>query len=135
HVHGVAMDGFDLHLWGMAVNFVVSAAVFVYFLARMTAQRRERDAELARLRERFVRDEGILALATHAASVAHELNTPLATMLLLLDELDTGELPEALEDDIQLLHALAGTCRDRVRDLARAARLGEGIDPEQVVAR
>lgn len=135
HVHGLAMDGFDLHLWGMAVNFVVSAAVFVYFLARMAAQRRERDAELARLRERFVRDEGILALATHAASVAHELNTPLATMLLLLDELDAGELPEALDDDIQLLHALAGTCRDRVRDLARAARLGEGIDPEQVVAR
>lgn len=136
HVHALAMDGFDLHLWGMAVNFVISAAVFAYFLARMAAQRRERMAELARLRERFARDEGILALATHAASVAHELNTPLATMLLALDGLDArDDLPEALDEDIALLRALAETCRDRVRELARAARLGERIDPEQVVAR
>ena len=135
HVHALAMDGFDLHLWGMAVNFVLSAAVFAFFLARMAAQRRERMAELARLRERFARDEGILALATHAASVAHELNTPLATMLLVLDELEAGELPPGFGEDIALLRALAETCRDRVRELARAARLGERIDPEQVVAR
>ena len=135
HVHGLAMDGFDLHLWGMAVNFVISAAVFAYFLARMAAQRRERDAELARLSERFARDEGILALATHAASVAHELNTPLATMLLALDDLETCGSPDALGEDIALLRTLAETCRDRVRELARAARLGECIDPEQVVER
>lgn len=135
HVHALAMDGFDLHLWGMAVNFVLSAAVFAFFLARMAAQRRERMAELARMRERFARDEGILALATHAASVAHELNTPLATMLLVLDELEAGELPPGFGEDIALLRALAETCRDRVRELARAARLGERIDPEQVVAR
>jgi len=136
HVHSLAMDGFDLHLWGMAVNFVISAAVFVYFLARMAAQRRAREAELARLRERFARDEGILALATHAASVAHELNTPLATMLLALDELDAREdLPKAVDEDIALLRTLAETCRDRVRELARAAQRGEEVDPEQVVSR
>lgn len=135
HVHGLMMDGFDLHLLGMAVNFVISAAVFAYFLARMASQRREREAELARLRERFARDEGILALATHAASVAHELNTPLATMLLVLDDVDTSGLSDALAEDIDLLHTLAGTCRERVRELARAASLGECIDPEQAVER
>ncbi len=129
------MDGFDLHLWGMAVNFVISAAVFAYFLARMAAQRREREAELAHLRERFARDEGILALATHAASVAHELNTPLATMLLALEDIESGDWPEALNEDIALLRTLAQTCRDRVRELARAARLGERIDAEQAVER
>ncbi len=135
HVHGVAMDSFDLHLWGMAANFVISAAVFSGILARMARQRRVREAELARLRERFARDEGILALATHAASVAHELNTPLATMLMALDELDAEDLPDALADDLALIHALAETCRDRVRELARAAQRGEDIDPEQVVSR
>lgn len=134
HVHGLAMDSFDLHLWGMAVNFIISAAVFAGFLARMARQRREREAELARLRERFARDEGILALATHAASVAHEINTPLATMLLVLDELEAGTLPEGVEDDLALLRTLAETCRDRVRELARAAQRGEEVDPEQVVS-
>ena len=135
HVHGLALDSFDLHLWGMAVNFVISAAVFAGFLARMARQRREREAELARLRERFARDEGIFALATHAASVAHELNTPLATMLLVLDELEASELPPGFGDDIALLRTLAETCRDRVRELARAARRGEEVDLEAVVSR
>lgn len=135
HVHRLAMDGFDLHLWGMAVNFVISAAVFAYFLARMAKQRRERDLELARLRERFARDEGIVALATHAAAVAHELNTPLATMLLLLDELGLRELPKDLAADVRLLHTLASACSERVRALARAGCDGESVDPEQVVSR
>ena len=136
HIHGFAADGFDLHLIGMAVNFAISAVVFVYFLARLAAQRRERDTELANLRERFARDEGILALATHAASVAHELNTPLATMLLTLEELEErDDVPGTLDEDVALLHSLADTCRQRVRELARAGMATEGIDPEQVIER
>ncbi len=134
HVHALAMDGFDLHLWGMAVNFLISAAVFAYFLARMAKRRRERDLELAQLRERFARDEGILALATHAASVAHELNTPLATMLLALDELKQRALPDDVSQDVDLLHTLADACSQRVRELARAGQYGQSVDPEQVAA-
>ena len=135
HVHGLAMDGFDLHLWGMAVNFLISAAVFAYFLARMAKQRRERDLELAQLRERFARDEGILALATHAAAVAHELNTPLATMLLALEELKLRRLPDDVGQDVNLLHTLADACSQRVQELARAGQQGETVDPEEVVSR
>jgi len=136
HIHGFAGDGFDLHLIGMAANFAISAAVFVYFLAQLASQRRERDQELALLRERFARDEGILALATHAASVAHELNTPLATMLLTLEELEErDEVPESLGDDLALLHTLADTCRQRVRELARAGTGAEGVDLDQVIER
>lgn len=134
HLHG-AMDGFDLHLLGMAVNFLISAGVFVYFLSRMAEQRARRERELAQLRERFARDEGILALATHAASVAHELNTPLATMLLALEELEQRPLPPDIAPDIELLKTLTDTCRERVRELARAGQFGQGVDPEQVVAR
>lgn len=54
-----------------------------------------REREISLLRERFTRNEGIIALATHAASVAHELNTPLATMTLLAD--DVAEQCQQLE--------------------------------------
>lgn len=134
-VHGLGMDGFDLHLLGMAVNFLISAVVFVYFLARMATQRRERERELAQLRERQARDEGILALATHAASVAHQLNTPLATMLLALDELQDQELPGDLSDELALLRKLAEICRERVRELAHAGHFGQSVDPVEVVER
>ncbi len=140
HIHGMA-DGFDLHLWGMAANFLVSAIVLLIFFARMSELLRRREHELSLLRERFTRNEGIVALATHAASVAHELNTPLATMTLMLDDLIEDDSAPGLRDDHQTLRALIDVCRDRVRELAAPAEAGAGqsestrVDIETIIER
>lgn len=121
HVHGLA-GLFDLHLAGMAVNFLLTAAVFVAVLTRLAALRDERERELADLRESRARDEGILGLATHAAAMAHSLNTPLATLTLLLDDLAEDLVPQsALREEAERAQALVAVCRDQVRALARAA--------------
>jgi two-component system sensor histidine kinase RegB len=70
----------------VVANFLISAAVVLAFSTLLALALRQRELELSALRERFARNEGIVALATHAASVAHELNTPLATMTLLADD-------------------------------------------------
>ena len=119
HAHGLFGDTFNLHLAGMAVMFAISVAVITYFPSRLARALRERERELARLRELAARNEGILALATHAAAVAHELNTPLATLTLMLeDQLD--DLP-AERADLLTMAALVDACRDRVRELAAPA--------------
>lgn len=139
HRHG-AGDGFDLHLAGMAVNFLVSVAALLYFLTAMLAALRRREHELSLLRERFARNEGIVALATHAASVAHELNTPLGTMTLMLDDLIDDGHGEALDAEHRTLRELVDVCRDRVRELAVPAGEGSGeassrVQIDRVVAR
>jgi two-component system sensor histidine kinase RegB len=120
HVHNLLGDTFNLHMAGMFVNFVVSAAVILIFLTRVATAWRRREREIAGLRERFARNEGIVALATHAASVAHELNTPLGTLTLMLDDLAADANGE-LRDDFTTLRALVAQCRDRVRELALPA--------------
>jgi two-component system sensor histidine kinase RegB len=126
HIHGVLGDSFDLHLWGMGVNFVISACVVLYFFSRLAAALRKREHELSLLRERFARNEGIVALATHAASVAHELNTPLGTLTLMLDDLlDRPQAPDVHEDHVTM-RALVDVCRDRVRELASPAATTDG---------
>jgi two-component system sensor histidine kinase RegB len=121
HWHGASGDAFNLHKIGMAVNFAVSAGVILIFLGRAASAWRLREHELATLREKFARNEGIVALATHAASVAHELNTPLATMTLLADEL-AEQLPGGGQhQEISLMRSLIGQCRDRVKALAYPA--------------
>lgn len=126
HVHSVFGDTFDLHVLGMTVNFVVSALVVTSFVTWLAGALRRRDRELAQLREQFTRNEGILALATHAASVAHELNTPLATLTLLLEQLAEPDAQgTATTEDIELMRNLVNACRDRVRELAAPAA---GID-------
>lgn len=124
HVHGLA-GLFDLHLAGMAVNFLLTAVVFVAALTRLAALRDERERELADLRESRARDEGILGLATHAAAMAHSLNTPLATLTLLLDDLAEDLSPQPdLRAEAQRAQELVAVCRDHVRELAAAADPG-----------
>jgi two-component system sensor histidine kinase RegB len=121
-LRGGRFDAMTLHLWGAAANFLISSVVVLMFSTRLATALRERERELASLRERFVRNEGIVALATHAASVAHELNTPLATMTLLADDLveQSAHSPE-LRDDLDTLRELLIQCRERVLALAAPA--------------
>lgn len=136
HAHGVS-EGFDLHLWGMVVNFLVSSVVLLYFFTRISAILRHREDELSMLRERFARNEGIVALATHAASVAHELNTPLGTMTLILDDLLEEPLSSAVTEDHRAMRMLVDVCRDRVKELAMqaAGNASSLIDIDRVIER
>lgn len=127
HVHGVIDDAFNLHKLGMVANFVVCSMVVLVFFARLNAAWRESEREVARLRERFARNEGIVALATHAASVAHELNTPLATMTLLVEELAADAGDGLRREEYTTLRQLLEACRDRVRELARPADPADGM--------
>ncbi len=136
HVHGVMGDAFNLHKAGMLVNFLVSAGVMLVFFARLATLWRDRQRELAALRERFARNEGIIALATHAASVAHELNTPLATLTLMLDDLGETSDHGLPREDLRTLRTLVDQCRDRVRALAAPAQEHDAlVDLEEVIDR
>ncbi len=107
-----------LLLWGLGANFLISVVVALVFTTRLAADLRARERELARLRERFTRNEGIVALATHAAAMAHELNTPLATMTLLADEIAAEVKEPELKQDVATLSQLLALCRERIRNLA-----------------
>ncbi len=118
--HGRHAQLIDLHLWGMAVNFVLSAGLLTSGLIFLQRRLRTRDQELAKLRVKAARDEGILGLATHAAAMAHSLNTPLATLTLAIDELCLGLRGEQ-QREAQTALALVDQCRDRVRELVHQA--------------
>lgn len=135
HLHGVLGDTLDLHLWGMAVNIVVSGAVVAWFLTRLADALRRREHEIALLREQFARHEGIVALATHAAAVAHELNTPLGTLTLMLeDAVADATAGSERRADLDLMAALVDECRDRVRQLAQPADGWRAAQPRSLRA-
>jgi len=140
HMQTLFGTPFDMHLWGMSISFVISGFFFAFFLARFAAALREREAQVARLRDQFTRNEGIVALATHAASVAHELNTPLATLTLLVEE-QRERWPNDAErsGDLDTMRDIIDDCRLRVRELAAPAsgrvRDDAGTALERVIER
>lgn len=119
------LDAFNLHLIGMGFNFALSAALVVWFVARLGASLRQRERELAAAREKAVRDEGVFALGMLAAGAAHELSTPLATLALTADELaaDYGDDPE-LGPSLAVLKDQTGRCKALLTRLTTSAGVG-----------
>lgn len=78
--HGAVQTGFDLHLHGMLLAFLLIGVLIAIFIAKMAA-----DLEMLRARE-FAADK-LAALVTVVAGAAHELATPLGTIALISEDL------------------------------------------------
>ncbi len=115
-------SGFALHVLGMWFNFMVSAGIIAFFLARLAATLRARDQELAAAREEALRNEQILALGTLAAGAAHQLGTPLSTMAVVIRELELQhEGDESLREDLGLLRRQVNNCKELLSQLLSSA--------------
>ena len=159
HVHSLAhMDhgagaGISLHLVGMWVAFAITAGLIAAFVGLVTDALRQRDEELAALRDLTARQSRLAALTTLAAGVAHELGTPLGTIAVAAKELQRtaeaqGGKGSDIAQDAALIREEVGRCRrilDQMADpsgttlgeafqsLAWAdleAELAEGLAPE-----
>jgi two-component system sensor histidine kinase RegB len=113
---------FTLHIWGMWLGFLLSAAVVAYFVTKMGATLREHDRELAEARANALQANQMVMLGTLAAGTAHELGTPLATMAILAREIEedyTGE-PE-LTERIRVLRGQVSRCKEILSRMAERA--------------
>ena len=132
-LHQGIEGGLPLHVAGMGVNFVITALLLGFFINRLARSLRLQQLEVQRVRERALRDEGILAIATQAAGAAHELNTPLSTMLTLLPELRREYRGSpALEEDLALLQEQVTRCRTILREMVAFGKAQLSQQPEQL---
>jgi len=111
---------YDLHLMGMWLAFIVNACLIAYFVYGMGLTIRQQQSELSSAREQSIRDEQLVLLGTLAASTAHELGTPLATMSLLADEIEfenkSGNTQIAA--DLESLKNQISRCKTALSDLS-----------------
>ncbi len=140
HVHSLAhMDhgtggGISLHLVGMWVAFAISAGLIAAFVGLVTEALRQRDEELAALRDLAARQSRLAALTTLAAGVAHELGTPLGTIAVAARELQRtadalGTEASDIAQDAALIREEVGRCRRILDQMAEPSgtTLGEAF--------
>ena len=124
---------FDYYRAGMWVNFMVSVGLIAWFVARMSNALRQRDAALREAQERLLRDERAVALGVQAATVAHEIGTPLSTIAMLTEELrdaarsDQGLAPYS--GDLGLLEQQMTLCTSALARLRSRASLPSSRQP------
>ena len=121
HIHH-GENEFGLHVIGMWVSFALSAGVIAYFVVHMAQSLRRRDRELATARENALRDSQVLAMGTLAAGAAHQLGTPLATMAVVVRELERSHGADpTLNQDLRELRTQIDHCKRILSDIAASA--------------
>ncbi|MCK2096747.1 ATP-binding protein [Thauera aromatica] len=110
------------HLAGMWISFGFSAATMVWFIVRLNTELGRREDELAVANAARARDAYVVGLGKLAAGAAHRLGTPLGTLCILSDELlRRSDLAAEVREDLELMRAQVGHCRDILNGLAREA--------------
>ena len=122
HMHYLAGKSLDIHLVGMWLGFVVSAGIIAFFVTRIGQSLRDYDQIMASIREKSLESERALSLGTLAASAAHELGTPLATMAVISKELaqDLSNQPEQLEQ-LAIIRTQIGRCKEILSSITHNA--------------
>lgn len=95
-------DGVHFHLVGMWLNFLVSVLILVGFVARLSSSIRQRDQALSRAQHRLATESRLAALGNQAASIAHQLGTPVSTIATLVSDWkqDPGMQTKLLEMNV-----------------------------------
>ena len=82
----------------------MSAVLITYFVVKWPTACANEQERINNMREDELRNEQVIAVVTLAAGAAHEINTPLATMTVLLAELRAQYSDNTdLTEDLQLL--------------------------------
>ncbi|WP_426745475.1 ATP-binding protein [Myxococcus faecalis] len=117
------------HLLGMWLAYVLSAIFVAHFVGRVSRAIRDRDRRLAEVANLAAQNERLATLSSFSANAAHELGSPLATIVLAAKELSAGlqRIPTSapLVADAELVCREVARCRAILADLS--ARAGESV--------
>jgi two-component system sensor histidine kinase RegB len=109
------------HLVGHLVAFDLAAVAITWFVTRVSAALRDREASAREEQRQRATTDRLAALGTLAAGVAHELGTPLATIQLLAEEV--AHAPDGADVRELLLQV------ERCRSILERLRSQEGAGP------
>jgi len=119
--------GFQMHVFGMWLGFVMSAGFVAFIIVGMAHNLRERDRRLAEAREQALQNERLVALGTLATGAAHELGTPLGTMAILTAELEQEYVDNAHSDlhrKLGILRQQTERCKEALSVISASAGAG-----------
>ncbi len=105
---------------GVLAALAASTGFLAFYTWRLNKESRQMSAALAATDMVLASEQRLHALDGLAAAAAHELGTPLSTIVLVAKELEYELGPESkYREDLQLLHSQAKRCREILQKLTR----------------
>jgi two-component system sensor histidine kinase RegB len=117
---------FSLHVFGMWLSFLLSAAITISFVSGLARLARRREIALKQAEQESINSQHLVTLGALAAGAAHELATPLSNISMLADELVAAEGDDQERTElVNLLKEQLGLCQSQIsllRDQASHAQ-------------
>lgn len=105
---------------GMVAALVAATGFMAFYTWRLNKEARQMSAALAATDMVLASEQRLHALDGLAAAAAHELGTPLSTIVLVAKELEHELGPESrYREDLELLHTQAKRCREILQKLTK----------------
>ena len=105
---------------GVFAALVASTCFMAFYTWRLNKESRQMSAALAATDMVLASEQRLHALDGLAAAAAHELGTPLSTIVLVAKELEHELGPQSpYREDLQLMHGQAKRCREILQKLTR----------------
>lgn len=114
-------------LLGVWISLCFTLIFLALYMARVGREGRERARALSATRAALEQEQRLAELGTLAAAAAHELGTPLGTILLVSKELlKSWDGSEAGRTDLELIVDQTSRCRDILAELSAKKRASGG---------
>ncbi len=125
---GLELPG--IYVWGLWTAVVIGTLFIAVYAGSLAAESRRMSNALSATQLALAREQQLSALGGLAAAAAHELGSPLSTILVTATELNR-EMPQdsPYASDISLLRAEALRCREILAELAVQPATDDGEDP------
>ncbi len=123
------------HVLGMFAAFAFTAPLLGVAVSRVHQAQQEAATRLADARELHARTENLASLATLAAGAAHELATPLSTIMLVARELERGTDDADTREDLRLIREEVLRCQEVILHMSADAGAGAAEQAERVTVR
>jgi two-component system sensor histidine kinase RegB len=104
-------DLFNLHLHGMLISYVFAAILLLIFVSKIIKNLREGDEKINLLNRQSLEKEQVIRMGLLATGAAHELGTPLSTILVILGDWKEMNLRKDLLEDVKVIEAQITRCK------------------------
>ncbi|MEL6372580.1 MAG: ActS/PrrB/RegB family redox-sensitive histidine kinase [Pseudomonadota bacterium] len=113
----------ELYRWGVAASIFCAVLFMSLYAWRLSKEARQMAAALTATEHVLAREQKLHALDGLAAAAAHELGTPLGTIVVVAKELQREiDKRDAIADDLALLHSQAQRCKEILQTLTKSPK-------------
>lgn len=116
--HHHHMDhGYGDHLVGMWLVFFATSCLVYFVVSYLSRINQQQQQLLNRQKQRQIRDEHIMALGLSAADAAHQLNTPLSTLAVSVEDL-LDQNDAELSASVAIMKQQISRCNEITQNMA-----------------